>query len=239
MMICVLILSYTSRLQGTTKEDTSSPKQQPLDSQRKSTNKNMLTISSEADPKEEAAATAVPDPQRPVRGAKRKLGMRRTGRVSGSSPLVGAVSSPSAGKVFQCSQCVCKQATLWCSQCSAAYCGICWLRSPAHSKTDIVPLQSSGPRPPYFTVDTDVSKSDESPFPKTGFVSSGPCVHNEFKSHIPLSKSQHFLIYHHDFERVGAVARRQNQILPPVVLDTSGTFLHAQFQAEVRPFSRP
>eukprot|EP01035_Chromulina_nebulosa_P034735 gene34735-46642_t len=90
------------KLQGTTKEDTSSPKQQPLDSQRKSTNKNMLTISSEADPKEEAAATAVPDPQRPVRGAKGILGMRRTGRVSGSSStLVGAVSSPSAGKVFQ------------------------------------------------------------------------------------------------------------------------------------------
>ena len=231
----VYVLRFRS--QDIAEEDASSPMQ--LQGQRKNKSKNKLTISLEAGPAEEA--TAVPDQQRPAKEANGKGGMRRTGRSRSSRTLTlagGAVSSPSTGKVFQCSQCVCKQAMLWCSQCSAAYCGICWLRSPAHSKTDIVPVQSCGPKPPYFTVTADSNKS-EHVFPKTGFVSSGPCIHNEFKSRIPSSKSQHYLIYHHDFERVGTAARKQKHTLPPVVLDSSGTFLQAQSRADIRPFSRP
>ena len=182
---------------------------------------------------EEKAAIALSGPQRPVKTTW-KLSMRRAAQSKSSSSLSRATGSPAAGgKVLPCSQCVCKQATLWCSQCAAAYCGICWLRSPAHSKTDIFPMQSSGQKK-----DAD-NKNSESILPMENFLSSGLCVHREFKTRVPSSKSQHFLLYHHDYEKVGTATRSNKQILSPVVVDSFCFDQHTQSHvADIRPFSR-
>jgi hypothetical protein len=174
--------------------------------------------------------------------------MRRAAQSKSSSSLSRATGSPAAGgKVLPCSQCVCKQATLWCSQCAAAYCGICWLRSPAHSKTDIFPMQSSGPKPPYFTVDAFNEESHIRERIAPSIDPSNPIIHKEFKTHVPSSKSQHFLNHHHDFERTAArkpedlmvVNEYRDYPLPPVYLDSSGDVHHFQSRTVIRPFSTP
>ena len=202
-------------------------------------------------------------------GLTNKLTTTTLSKSKSTGTLTKSKRSTSSVKVWQCSQCVCKQAALWCSQCAAAYCGICWLRSPAHTKTNIFPVQSNGPKPPYFSVDAfsesthvrqritpegidaiDPPQTESLPRTASSPSSHGlsmKSIQNELRTYIPPRRSQNFLTHHHEFDRKPAkkpedltvVKEYRDYPLPPVFLDSAGTVHHFETRAEIRPSTTP
>lgn len=167
-------------------------------------------------------------------------------------------------RVFQCSQCVKKQATLWCQQCLKAFCGICWIRSPSHMKTNILlPAQRNGPKPPYFTVDAFSEATHQrhviGPLPSSNprdpnnlleaaiLQSASATAAGRGESPPSGTRSSNHFLHRHEFDRKPAnkpkelrmVTGHKDYPLPPVYLDRTGDVHHFQRVAELRPQTTP
>jgi len=168
--------------------------------------------------------------------AKQETGIQNTRAVSSQRKN----TSKPHQTILQCSHCLNKQASLWCRQCSAAYCGICWIRSPAHTKSNLVPVPSFGAKPPYLSIDTfseathvrmRIAPNEVSPprssqqLQQTQNMEGVPSPisnhritlsgidpsRNEFGSSSPPRRSTNFLHHKHEFERRPATKPRELQ----------------------------